>query len=372
MNRPMFLSKKAIQAEIDAGNVMFSRHPVHKKLVILNYTKQAQFERNWDEITMACRGLVVEWPVLGDKAYVVIDSPHKFFNNGEPEAPDLTQWKFDDIYISEKLDGYYISIRRDSQYGMIITSRGSFNNKYVEAAEKLLPAGIPFDVDYFCELCQDFPEDSNIIVTKHPVPRLVCWGVGKTFPTEVSPCGWTGEIAQRVTQEQFKEYMTSDVEGVVAFNMNTGERVKVKTQWYLSMHRAISHCTFKNVLEIVTGGGHIKDETETTYTDWAGKKQTLTLSMIPEEHLSLMEKWEEEIWQYHAYLSLMVTRDYDNWHEKGPKAYAQYEATEPSVKNIVFAMMRGKDYAQIDQLTWKAVKTNLLRNPTDKNVVVTG
>ena len=370
MNRPTFIRKDELQAEIEAGNVTINFHPIHKRLAILNYTKKAQFERHWNETTMRCRGLVVEWPIFGNKVPIVIDSPRKFFNNGEPEAPDLTKWSFDDLYISEKLDGYYISVRRYSKYGLIVTSRGSFDNKYVDAAKMLLPVSMANDTDYFCELCQDFPEDASIIVARHPVPRLVCWGVNKIIPTLDAPCGWTGEVAKEVTQEQFKQYMTSNVEGVVAFNTKNGQRVKVKTQWYLSMHRAISHCTFKDVLEIVMGKGIIKGETETEYTDWNGKKQTLTLSMIPEEHLAMMEKWEDEIWRYHAYLTLMASRDYDDWHEKGPKAYAQYETAEPSIKNIVFAMMRGKDYDKIDELTWKTVKNNLLRNPANKDVVV--
>jgi RNA ligase len=70
----------------------------HDGLVIYNYTDRCTFAREWNPITLACRGLIM--PVGED---VVIARPFgKFFNHGEPGAvlptrpPDL---------VSDKRDG---------------------------------------------------------------------------------------------------------------------------------------------------------------------------------------------------------------------------------------------------------------------------
>lgn len=372
MGRTIFMSKASVMKAVEGGYVTRKQHPEKKNLWILNYTKKTQFERYWTPVTRRCRGTIVEWPRFGSDLLTVVAAPSKFFNNGEPEAPDLTKWKFRDIYITEKLDGYFISVRNDSKYGLLVASRGSFDNQYVDAAKKLIPADLPLDIDFFCELCQDFPGDENIIVTRHPTPRLVCWGVGSTVPTPTSPCGWPGEIAKRVTEQQFRQYMLGRVEGVVAFNLSTNERVKVKTQWYLGMHRAISRCTFKDVLEIVSGGGEISKNETTTYIDAQGESQTITLSMLPEEHLIKMREWEREIWCCHENIVDSASVDYEVWNERGPKEYAQKSDTPSDIKSIVFAMMSGKDYAKINELTWKTVKKRLLRDATHQDVVVAG
>jgi len=368
--RNSFISKKAVQEEIDKGFVRIAFDERHKNLAILNYTPKTQFAQRWNDITMRCRGLVVEWRKLSDELPVIIDSPRKFFNNGEALAPDLTKWHFSDTVLTEKLDGYYISIRKDSKFGLIVTSRGSFDNKYVEAAKKLIPADLPQDVDFFCELCQTFPGDEGIIVTKWEHPELICWGVGHSIPKEDNPLGWSGKIAKTVTQEQFKPYMLGEVEGVVAFNLGTGERVKIKTQWYLDMHRIISNCTFNNAFVIISGGGTFNDGEQTSFTGEDGEKYTLNLADFPEEHLAQMRKWEDQMRIAYAGLTLHTEIDYTLYKEKSKKDYALNNNSPAYVKNVVFAMLSNKDHAYIEALKWKIVKQQLLSDTTNEKVVV--
>lgn len=337
-------------------------NPQEPKLAILNYTEQATYNHTWNEITRRCRGLVVEWKSDGQFLPIVIDSPQKFFNSTEPEAPNCGTWQFSQLYVAEKLDGYYISIRNDSKYGLIVTSRGSFDNRYVEAAKKLLPTKIPKDTDFFCELCQDFKGDENIIVMKHPEPKLVCWGVNKTVPTPIDRLGWEGSIAWEVTEQQLSQYMKRDVEGIVVFNKTTGERVKIKTQWYLDMHRIISDCSFKRALEIVCGGGKIHGEAFTTYTDASGELHELNVAAIPEEHYAQMCEWEEQILQTYTVLKLKATADYQQFKDKTPKEYALDCDTDKDIKGIVFDMFKDKD---VKDKLWKITKNRLLRDATN-------
>ena len=359
------IRKSDVEKEIDDGYVRIAFHPQHKNLAILNYTEKTQFERHWNATTMRCRALVVEWKKKWPYLPIVIGAPRKFFNNGEPEAPNLSEWKFKDIYMSEKLDGYYIAVRNDSKYGLIVTSRGSFDNKYIDAAKKLLPWEIPPDVDYFCELCQDFEGDENIIVARHPKPRLVCWGYNDYVPLPNAPGGWSGEIAKEITEKQFRQYMTDHVEGLVAYNLNTKERVKVKTQWYLALHRAISRCTKKDVFEIVSGGGRIAYTDRTTYIGKDGEEYTLEIAALPEEHIVQMEDWEEEFRDEYDKVMFWAKEDTKKWEVLGKKAYALTSETPKDIKSVAFALMGNKSHDAIKKLTWGVVKNHLLRDSTN-------
>lgn len=359
------IKKADVQKAIDNGDVAMRQHPNFPELRILNYTKQAQFARHWTSTIRRCRGLVVEWG-RGENAQVIIESPEKFFNDGEPDAPSTKDWKFSRLWVSEKLDGYYIAVKNDPKYGLIVTSRGSFENQYVDAAKKLLPSDIIEGVSYFCELLQDFPGDEGLIVARHPKPRLVCWGVEGTVPTPENTFGWSGEVAKQVTEEQLKEYMEREVEGVVMFNLDTFERVKVKTQWYLDMHRIISDCSFKKTVEVVCGGGSICGAETTKYIGTDKEEHELAISNIPEEHYSQMCAWEKQILDENAKITLQAMADYNEYRTKTAKEYALESTTPNDIKSVVFTMLKEeKSGAEIRNQILRVTQKRLLRNTTD-------
>lgn len=103
----------------ELGFIRKSQHP-ELPITIYNYTQKASFEEKWDNITINSRGLI-----LNNDGKIIIKGPKKFFNKEEKWSAkfDISQ-----SIISEKLDGYYISIKLDSLYGLVISSRGSFCN----------------------------------------------------------------------------------------------------------------------------------------------------------------------------------------------------------------------------------------------------
>lgn len=267
-----------LSKEIADGYIRTASHPDYP-LTIYNYSTKTQLEGHWNDVTKKCRGLVL------DKDFnIVIECIPKFFNLGEENAPDL-ELLAQTTVISEKLDGYYISIKLDSKYGLIITSRGSFDNKYVWAVEDMFkknpnyPLGLFENYTYFCELCQNFEGDEALIVAKHEKPRLVCWALRDDSGNEITPTSTNCpfEIARRFSFEEAGKYLKNKVEGVVAYNSETQERVKIKTEWYLEMHRLISNCTKKKVWEILSSG------------------QSVTDLDIPDEYMKQMVKWQIEI-----------------------------------------------------------------------------
>ena len=260
---------------IEQGYIRVAQHPT-KPLKIYNYTQKTQFEGFWNDITMQCRGLV-----LDENGAVIIKCPKKFFNQDEPHAAKVN---LSNAYITEKLDGYYISVRYDSEYGGIITSRGSFNNKYVGAAKKLLEGKtLLIDDTYFFELCQNFPGDEGIIVAKHETPRLVMWGKRNLDGGYIYNLMGQERLGFETAKwfspftNELEEYLKGNVEGVVAIDPNTYEMVKIKTDWYLERHRLIANCTKKRVWEILRSGNRVCNED------------------FPDEMTKTMVQWENEL-----------------------------------------------------------------------------
>lgn len=241
---------------IKAGYITARRHP-SLPLTIYNYTKKAQFEGYWNETTRKCRGLV-----LDDDGEVIVNAPPKFFNRGESYAPKIFLPR---AIITEKLDGYYISVTKSSKYGLIVTSRGSFTSKYVTAAQKFITPAVQEnllpDISYFCELLQDFPGDEDTIVMRHPEPLLVCWAIRTQDGEELSPPALSPfPFAQRIGLSTLKSYLEDEVEGVVAFDQKKRERVKIKTAWWLERHKMISGFSKRKIWEIMKNGDLVSEK----------------------------------------------------------------------------------------------------------------
>lgn len=325
-----------LNQNIAKGYVRESKHPT-LPLSIYNYTQKAQFESEWNPTTRMCRGLI-----LDDHYNIIVKCPEKFFNVGEPFAAkiDLTNAR-----ISEKLDGYYISIKADPDYGLIVSSRGSFDNRYTHAAEsfitdeRLLAMGAN---TYFCELLQNFPGDESIILTKHPTPRLVCWAIKDTNYQEIFPddeCPF--ERAKELSLAEAKQYLKQKVEGIVAQDTNTFERVKLKTDWFMEHHRLLSDCTKKRVWEILSKG------------------QDLETLDIPDEFMQQMRVWKAElVLEYELFWQKVLQAELEtsNLTDKELGLLNDYQTLKP----FIFLLRKDRDQECMNKI-WDRVKpSNML------------
>ncbi|MER6214247.1 RNA ligase [Streptomyces sp. NPDC001674] len=93
---------QALAEAVDAGYVTRKRHP-ELPLSLYTYTRTAQYEQVWNQVTVRCRGLVAD-----DTTGAVVALPlPKFFNVGEhtsgrPYAPALPDEPFE---VYDKVDG---------------------------------------------------------------------------------------------------------------------------------------------------------------------------------------------------------------------------------------------------------------------------
>ena len=82
MNIRDLFTAEELQAEIDAKRVRVNDHPT-EPLRLFNYTELAQFQKAWNPVTRACRGLIIN-RLTGE---IVARPFPKFFNHGEAQSP---------------------------------------------------------------------------------------------------------------------------------------------------------------------------------------------------------------------------------------------------------------------------------------------
>lgn len=102
-------------------------------LRIYNYTNRSMFINEWTTEERVCRGLIVD---ENDK--VIARGPSKFFNYGQPGAPEVALT--DKVWVSKKEDG---SLGIAYVYGdhVGIATRGSFASEQATHATSLLTSG---------------------------------------------------------------------------------------------------------------------------------------------------------------------------------------------------------------------------------------
>ena len=321
------MNRETIQPYIDDNWVREAHHPT-KPLHIYNYSPQTSSAENWDKVTLKCRGLV-----LDDSDQIIINCPPKFFNSSQPQADHIN---LENALITEKLDGYYISIRKHPKYGLIVTSRGSFKNQYIEAAKNFLTPKVIDQLDpdlaYFCELCQNFKGDENIILTKHSKPRLICWAVrdedGDEYPLDDCPI----PAVRLFTPHQAEKYLTQKVEGIVIQDAVTYNRVKIKTEWFLEGHRIISHCTPRRAWELIRDGIQVSDLD------------------IPDEFIPKMLEYEAT---FRKQIENQLQEAYklsEDYELMSDKELALSDELSKFQKSLIFSLRKNKPQIAIDQI----------------------
>ena len=324
-----------MQELVEQKYVLASRHN-SKPLTIYNYSKTTQFEGFWTPLTRKTRGLI-----LDDEKNIVVEPPEKFFNLGEPLAPDI---ELSRARILEKLDGFMIICKLDSDYGLIVASRGSFNSKYAEAAKTFIDDNILLKMvpnyTYFCELLQNFPGDAGKILAEYPIPKLVCWAIKDENFNEVGlddECPFP--TVQELSLAEAKEYLKQKVEGVVAQDTKTFERVKIKTEWYITNHRLASKCTPKRVWETLVKGQRVEDLD------------------IPDEFMPQMKKWQDDFLNQYQSKYNQINRRYIQTSALSDKELAFSPDVPADLKSLVFSKRDNKSQA-LQKAIWDRIRKN--------------
>lgn len=126
-------------------------------LSIYNYSKNCMYDRMWNDVTLQCRGIIVE-NITGR---VIARGPQKFWNYGQPEAKTYPMDTL--VNVTKKEDGSLgIVWSYAGEYG--VATRGSFMSEQAQHATELL------QTDDYAWLRQAFDAFDHIVT---PIVEVV-------------------------------------------------------------------------------------------------------------------------------------------------------------------------------------------------------
>lgn len=163
------LLEKAIKEKF----VKVVKHPT-LPLRIYNYTPQAQYKNEWTTEVMASRGLIV-----GPNDEIIARDPSKFFNYGQPGAPEVGLDQY--VTITRKEDGSLgIGWYYDGHYG--VATRGSFTSDQAMHATALLSENDKQKIRFYheqhnrTEIFEIVYPDNRIVVDYGDLDKLIRLG----------------------------------------------------------------------------------------------------------------------------------------------------------------------------------------------------
>lgn len=265
----VIFSVEDLDREIRGGWVRRQCHPDYN-YSIYNYTEKAQFAKHWNQVTLNCRGLIL------DDSFNILARPwKKFFNLGEGYIEfDMN----DPAEVTDKMDGslgiLYPTFHRKWNGGNPITitdwhiaTRGSFNSEQAMHATELLESkNYLYEItplDGWTYLFEIVYPSNRIVIDYHGMDDLVLLGaVNNTYGYYYSPdvaaatLNWRGPVVKifdyKTLQEAFVAEDRTNAEGFVIRCGN--HQVKLKQTDYLALHRIVTNLTEKRIWESMTEG----------------------------------------------------------------------------------------------------------------------
>jgi RNA ligase len=367
-------------------------------LTIWNYSEKVQYDNLWDDITLQTRGLVTD-----DKGNIIARPFKKFFNDSEKKhtpTPDF------DVY--EKMDGslgilfyyekelsykerYKIWFSSNYETGFeynedvipdfdnpyyeptpktkgewVLATRGSFTSdqavKGFEMLQKYEYQKLHKDYTYLFEIIYK----ENRIVVQYPYEDLILLGMINTktgYEVDLYGEGNDVRLKNLVSNLGFKvvrkydginDYsilkgmIKDDEEGFVV-KFSNGDRMKVKGEEYLRLHKIMTNISTTAVWEMLSEGRDvleiIKDVPDEFYKKVKSYVDDLNYNYY---------RYNEYAGKIHEYFRYGKYGDRDP--EPSKKDFALHlEKSEvhPKVKAICFAMWDRKNY---DKMIWSYIK----------------
>lgn len=330
---------------INKGLIEKNNHP-SLPLSIYNYSRECQFTQAWDEITLACRGLV-----LDDEGNVVARSFNKFFNMEEMKS--IPNEPFE---VFEKMDGS-LGICFCYNREWIFATKGSFISDQAIKGRELLNK---YDVEklspgytYLFEII--YPEN-RIVVDYGTDEKLVLLGIidCSTDGIEVNihnPYYTEGfEVVKKydgVTDyKQLKSMIKDNQEGFIV-RFKSGVRMKVKGEEYVRLHRLLTNFSNVDIWECLKEGKDINELLERVpdeFDAWVRK----TISDLRYAYFQIEER-AGKMFDYYMY-----GKYNDQEPETDKKKFAEWVKTKDRyLQPILFRMFDKKDYSDI---IWKYVR----------------
>lgn len=324
-----------LQQMIDEDLVNANPHPT-LPLTIYNYSKYCQFKSQWNEITLQCRGLIL------DKDYNIIAKPFsKFFNLEEEKSIPNEPYT-----IYEKLDGSLgILFYYD---GWHIATRGSFTSEQSVRAKQILDqkyshllSSLNTDWTYLFEII--YPEN-RIVLDYGNQEDLILLGIinRKTLQEEeLKDYGFPYLKPSQYDGMNFKELKDLNLQNHEGFviKFENGKRIKIKFEDYVRLHGIVTEFSNKKVWEMLRDGKDINE----------------LIGIVPDEFFQKVKEVKEDIEKQFNNIknkALKISEEVRSFKERKEIAL-HLSKNHKDVMSIVFGILDNK---KIDDHIWRMIQ----------------
>jgi RNA ligase len=336
----MKINKIELDKLINDGMIIDNRHKT-LPLTILNYSKFAQFEKNWAPLTLQARGLVI------DDDYNVVAIPFKkFFNIEETKKEDIP--KNESIKVYKKMDGSLgILFFYMDQWHM--ATRGSFTSEQAVKGMEILNKKysdlislLDKDITYLFEIIY---KENRIVIDYGDKEDLILLGaINKNDGIEISleDIDLPFSKVESVDEKDFdilKKRNIKNEEGYVVRFLKSNFRIKIKFDEYVMLHGIVTEFSNKKVWEILKENMDLKT----------------VLEMVPDEFYDKVKVVYDDLKsQFDALKSKAITvsqeaKKFDSRKEMALWLNSNYRDIMP----LVFGLVDNKD---VDSIIMRMIK----------------
>lgn len=339
-----------LEEMIAEGFVSVQKHPT-ADLRILNYTSQTQYARVWNDVTLNCRGLIID----GDDNIVSRPFP-KFFNLEEHAASE--DFLARDFMAFEKMDGS-LGVLYEADGAYAIATRGSFTSDQAVKGTEMLHRDCDgfYPAEGFTYLFEIIYPSNRIVVDYGDTEELVflCAIHNETGANVFSfgdSSDWPGTHAKRYEvsckpHELSSTQVLDNAEGYVLYFPSANFRVKSKFEEYVRLHRIVTGVSSKTIWRMLSNGEDINailDHVPDEFYDWVKKTEA-------DLRCKYMELYE---WAHRSFGSI-IERSFEGDYavaRQNRKAFAE-QALKRKNNNLLFRLYDSKP---LDADIWKMIQ----------------
>lgn len=315
---------KLLEEMMNEGLVVKQNHP-EADLFIYNYTAKAQYDRVWNEVTLNCRGLIL------DAGMNVVARPFKkFFNLGEHENQHIPSEAFE---VYEKMDGS-LGILYWHNNRPFIATRGSFisdqsvkanqilNHKYAHVLNRLNP-----NKTYLFEII--YPEN-RIVVNYGDTEDLVLLAIVDNKTGNEEPLEDIGfPVVKRyhgVNDIHLLQTLEEENKEGFVIRFASGLRYKVKFKEYMRIHRIITQVSNISIWDYLREGNTLDE----------------LLDRVPDEFYNWVKKTNADLQAAYKTIEDKARSEFKDLGDRKATALYFQKCSHPS---ILFNMLDGRDYS---------------------------
>lgn len=336
-----------LQKMIDEKYISMQKHP-ELDLFIYNYTQKAQFDQVWNNETMQCRGLILD----GQKRVVSRPFP-KFFNYQEI-IDKGGQIPAEDFIVTEKMDGSLgVSYFVPTDMAMRIATRGSFVSDQAFKAQQIFNKKYQ-DLHWnsaYTYLFEIIYPENRIVVDYGRMEDLVLLAVidtytGEEFPYEKLLEWYDGKLPIVKKYDAIRDFSNIEQrpnsEGYVIAFPSSKQRMKIKFEEYVRLHRLITGVNKRRIWDILRSGGDLSE----------------LLDRVPDEFFKWVKDSVDDLNNQFKEIREEAGKVYVELIESttSRKEFALEAQKHPRVRAFLFMMRDNKPEEVIASAIWRTLK----------------